>query len=893
MNVTLIEQAHEALRLADVDPSQAARLGAAVLAQARRARDTKALAVAGRALGLAAVHLQDLDTALRHLRNAVRAGVQSGAARLAAEARMTLAFALTRRGRAGEALREIDVALGDLTGVARARAEAQRGAILHQLGRLDEALAAYRAALPGLRRAGDDLWTQRLLTNRGSLHGERRELSAAEADLTTADRLAGQLGLGLSSAHIQQNLGWVHTLRGDVPAALHHLDLAERRLRELGSHTGTLLLSRSELLLSVLLISEAKEAAELAVREFEQERRKVALPEARLLLAQAASLDGDFARAEQQARSAAREFRQQHLDRWALLASFVVLASRLAANRTTASAARLTRLANSLDRAGWVSAGLEAHLLAGQNALDRGLVSRGAEQLSMASQARRRGPARHRARGWHAEALLRLAQGNRRGAARAARAGLRTLDEHRATIGATDLRAFASGHRMQLAELGLRIALEDGNAAQVLTWAEQSRASHLLLRPVRPPDDPGLAEAVTMLRATVMEIEEVRRAGGNTARLVHRQITLERSIRDRCRTRPGDPTIRPAEQIPPGRLASELGQSALVVFVQLDEVLYAVTAVEGRIRWRTLCPRSVVSDLIDRLPFALHRLVRHRTDPTSTAAALAVLRDAAIRFDSMLLLPLAAEIRDRPLVIVPTGPLQSLPWSIFPSCSGRPITVSPSASLWYLACTSRDTRSSPVVVAAGPGLPGARAEAQEVAAIHHATPLIDDAATVRAVSADLARAGMAHVAAHGRFHAHNPLFSWLQLADGPLTVYDVESLNQVPRMVILAVCDSGRSVVCAGDELLGISASFLAKGTQQIVASVLSIPDVDTKPLMVEFHRLLATGESAPIALARAQQAIGNDPGGVAAAAGFVCIGGRFSLPPPVPPHGDAALSVV
>jgi len=140
--------------------------------------------------------------------------------------------------------------------------------------------------------------------------------------------------------------------------------------------------------------------------------------------------------------------------------------------------------------------------------------------------------ARWRAQGWHAEALLRLARADRPGATRAVRAGLRTLDEHRATIGATDLRAFASGHRLRLAELGLRLAVADGNATRILAWAEQSRASHLLLRPVRPPDDPVLVEALTELRETVRELEQVRASGDSRARLLQRQIRQERSIRD-------------------------------------------------------------------------------------------------------------------------------------------------------------------------------------------------------------------------------------------------------------------------------------------------------------------------------------------------------------------------
>jgi CHAT domain-containing protein len=185
-----------------------------------------------------------------------------------------------------------------------------------------------------------------------------------------------------------------------------------------------------------------------------------------------------------------------------------------------------------------------------------------------------------------------------------------------------------------------------------------------------------------------------------------------------------------------------------------------------------------------------------------------------------------------------------------------------------------------VTVAVGPGLPTGRTEAEAVAAIHGTKPLVDAAATVEAVTAALGTASVMHLAAHGRFHVQNPLFSSLMLADGPLTVYDLERLDRVPTMVVLAACDSGRSVVCAGDELLGMSASFLAHGAQQLVASVVPVPDAETGPLMVEFHRLLVAGLPAPEALARAQQEVTGDEAVIAAAAGFVCIGGQFTLRP-------------
>jgi tetratricopeptide (TPR) repeat protein len=887
---TIHDQAREALRLAEADPGRSVPLATALVREARASGDFASASVAERALGLAALHLKDPDAAMRHLRTAIALGRQAGSVRLAAEAQMRLAFALNVRGRPRQAVREIDAVLTDLDGVERAQAQAQRGAILHQLGRLDEALASYRTALPALRRAHDDVWVKRVLSNRGVLHGQRHEFAAAEADLTEAERLCRKLDQGLTLAFIQQNLGWVSGRRGDVPRALSYLDQAEQRLRALRSQLGWVLRDRSELLLSVGLAAEARQAAEESVAAFEQERRVIALPEVRLLLAQAAAADGDPAGAVTQARRAAREFGRQRRLEWAALARFVVLTSRAAAGehdplaeggahgrRSPLTVGEVERAADTLDDAGWLDAAVEARLLAGRLALARGWTARGRRQLEQASRQRRRGPATLRARAWHAEALARLAGGDRSGARTAVRAGLRVLDEHRATLGATDLRAHAAGHRVELADLGLRIALEDGRPQRVLASAEQGRASHLLLRPVRPPADPALASDLAELRATAAEIEEMLRAGRNTARLAQRQIAVERRIRDYCRRQPGTAPAASAAPVPLPRLSGALGDRALVEFVHLDEVLYAVTVVDGRARLRVLGPAPPVRRLVERVPFALHRLARRWVTAESRTAAEAMLRHAVRQLDAILLAPLATEVGDRPLVLIPTGPLQSLPWSVLPSCAGRPVTVSPSAALWYGARSTGPARR--VSVVAGPDLPGARAEVAAVAAIHGTVALAGAAATVEAAMAALNGAGLAHLAAHGRVHPDHPLFSSLLLADGPLTVYDLERLDRVPRMVILAACDSGRLVVRAGDELLGLAATLLARGAQQIVASVVPIPDAETAPLMVALHRLLVAGRPATVALAAAQQqAAGIEPVAMAAAAGFVCLGADFTL---------------
>ena len=174
----------------------------------------------------------------------------------------------------------------------------------------------------------------------------------------------------------------------------------------------------------------------------------------------------------------------------------------------------------------------------------------------------------------------------------------------------------------------------------------------------------------------------------------------------------------------------------------------------------------------------------------------------------------------------------------------------------------------------GPGLPFARAEGAAVAALYGAgEPLSGLAATAPEVLAALEGADVAHLAAHGSFRADNPLFSSLTLADGPLTVYDLESLATPPSLCVLSACESGLSDVRAGDELMGLTAALLSLGTATIVASVVAVPDEPTRTLMTAFHEQLAAGLRPAEALALAQTGGGDGGERFAARAGFVCFG--------------------
>ncbi len=141
-----------------------------------------------------------------------------------------------------------------------------------------------------------------------------------------------------------------------------------------------------------------------------------------------------------------------------------------------------------------------------------------------------------------------------------------------------------------------------------------------------------------------------------------------------------------------------------------------------------------------------------------------------------------------------------------------------------------------------------------IASLHQSAELLTGPrAVASAVLTALEGAGIAHVAAHASFRADNGLWSSLQLADGVLTVYELEQLRRPPEVVVLSACQSGLSAVRPGDEVMGLVAALLTLGTRSVVASVVPVEDRASEELMVALHQRLLAGEPPAAALAGAQ----------------------------------------
>jgi hypothetical protein len=762
----------------------------------------------------------------------------------------------------------------------------QRALVLQKLGRLEEALAGYRAPLAAFRRHGDRLWEARLLCNRGVLQVYRGALGAAESDFHRAETLHETEGQALAATQVRHNLGWLASRRGDVPAALGWYDRVEAEYREHGVPLALLLMDRAEVLLSARLSAEARDAAGRAAAELERSGGAADLAEALLLAAHAELLAADPAAARTHATRAAAAFTRQRRPAWAALARAAeARAAWLEATaespptavapdrepRLEAALAVARRATRSLEAAGWGAEALDARLIAGRAALELGRPRLARAQLARAGPARERGPVQIRTRAWHAEALLRRSRGDRRGAGAAVAAGLRALETHRLTLGATELRAQASGHGEELATLGLRLAIESGSPARVLAAAERRRAAGLLLRPARPPDDAELAAELAELRRVSAELDAALRDGRHDPGLQRRQAVLEAAVRRRALRTRGDGATDEAPLPSP----AALGERAVVELVRLEGRLHAVTVAGGRTRWRALGAAADVDKELASLRLGLRSLAMARAGSRVADAMGGVCAQVAARLDARLIEPLRADVGDRPLVLVPTGELHALPWSMLPSLAHRPLEVVPSLRLWHRAAQRAAPPGGPAVLVAGPRLPEARREIETLAARHpDACALTGDAASVAAVARALDGADSAHVAAHGRFRDDNPLFCSLELADGALTVYDLERLRTAPRRLVLSSCESGLSAVHAGDELMGFTAAVFALGTATVIAAVVPVPDEATHGLMLALDDELASGTPPADALVRARERLETDDRRhLLARAAFVCFG--------------------
>lgn len=212
------------------------------------------------------------------------------------------------------------------------------------------------------------------------------------------------------------------------------------------------------------------------------------------------------------------------------------------------------------------------------------------------------------------------------------------------------------------------------------------------------------------------------------------------------------------------------------------------------------------------------------------------------------------------LIIVPHGPLHYLPFhALFDGtrhlAQRCELSYLPGASL-LCHLEPQPAPALPALVLGhsyGGALPHTLEEARAVAGLLQGEVLLEDGATLAAVQDKGEQARVLHFATHGDFRPDNPLFSGLALAGDWLTTLDIFSMRLQASLVTLSACQTGRSVIGGGDELLGLMRAFLSAGAASVLLSLWAVEDRSTAAFMTAFYEKLTQGWTKGAALRHAQ----------------------------------------
>ncbi|MFL7793498.1 MAG: CHAT domain-containing protein [Anaerolineae bacterium] len=287
-------------------------------------------------------------------------------------------------------------------------------------------------------------------------------------------------------------------------------------------------------------------------------------------------------------------------------------------------------------------------------------------------------------------------------------------------------------------------------------------------------------------------------------------------------------------------------------------VVFLVTGEKVQAR-RIPCDLSQIQRLIQLLRLNLELVPK--SEPSQRANLTVNSQRILRQLYQLLIAPVSDELSAcQQLVVVPHGPLHYLPFHALYDgkhylLERHEISYLPGSSILRHCREARPDSSGLVAVgnSSNGRLPYAVQEAEEIASTMGGQALLEDQATLSQFCKVATDNRVIHVASHGDFRADNPLFSSLALADGWLTTLDIFNLRLNASLVTLSGCQTGRSVIGGGDELLGLMRAFLYAGAASLVISLWTIEDRSTARLMKAFYRHLAAGHTKAAALREAQ----------------------------------------
>ena len=215
--------------------------------------------------------------------------------------------------------------------------------------------------------------------------------------------------------------------------------------------------------------------------------------------------------------------------------------------------------------------------------------------------------------------------------------------------------------------------------------------------------------------------------------------------------------------------------------------------------------------------------------------------------------------RRRSRYLIEDAAVRTLPSAAFVAASSAPNSVR--HRLPAVAVIVGDPAFDSVAMAGVKRLPGAAREAASVADLYPGGILLTDAGAQRDSAISLLRnATVFHFAGHAISNLDQPELSYLAFAaspnnDGLLRAREIAAMRLSNlNIVVLSGCSTLGARPTHVGTLAGLAYSFLRARAPAIVSTLWDVDDDATTPLLVAFHKHLASGVSAAEALRSAQR---------------------------------------
>jgi len=286
-----------------------------------------------------------------------------------------------------------------------------------------------------------------------------------------------------------------------------------------------------------------------------------------------------------------------------------------------------------------------------------------------------------------------------------------------------------------------------------------------------------------------------------------------------------------------------------VEYFYVGERVFAALLTANSLEFLPVTDVSRLANLLRMLAFQLSKVRLGREYVLKFHEAL--LRSTQLHLGAIyheVFAPFRRLIKTRHLVVVPYGPLHSLPFhALFDGeqflVDTLTISYAPSASIYALCQQQIEKGAGPSLIL---GVEDTKTPfvGEEVAAVAAVVPdariRLGSDASEQTLRAEGAGSRLIHIASHGYFREDSPMFSSIRLADSHLSLYDLYHMDLPVDLLTLSGCVTGLNVIAGGEELIGLSRGLLYAGARSLLLSLWEVDDHSTAELMKAFYSHLS-----------------------------------------------------